>query len=36
MIDEIRNVLNPIQGGVWLIFTDRIRYRCEIILDSEK
>jgi len=27
MIDQIRDVLNPVQGGFWLLFTDRIRYR---------
>lgn len=36
MIDEIRSALNPIQSAVWLLFTDRIRYRGEIVLDSEK
>ncbi len=34
MIDDIRSVMNPVQGGFWLLFTDRIRYRGEIILDS--
>jgi len=36
MIGEIRSTLRPVQGGVWLLFTDRIRYKREIILDSEK
>ena len=36
MIAQIRNKLKPVQGAVWVLFSDRIRYKKEIILDTEK
>jgi hypothetical protein len=36
MISEIRSTLRPVQGAVWVLFSDRIRYKREIFMDSEK
>jgi hypothetical protein len=36
MISQIRSTLRPVQGAVWVLFSERIRYKREIFLESEK